>query len=288
MFNFTDQLIEYTANCKPIDTTQLVLDWSRLVPSNFSNIHGTINFKEIKHSLCKKTILGYSYFTLKEHVLLEKAIKTCATLGGRVSLPLDQEELDEASQVLSETPQCSRFWLPLHKNSETFEWHDHYHIRKEIFLPWSKLEPNGRDVQLCAVLQKGFFHDVSCNIPSCFQCFLEEIIQFKLRGLDFKTIIDDHYILRQKENTFNGMPAFHGISKGSIIYDHFTKSWMIYDHYHIPTSDALIPKKILAIHKASEGSVNLPIGLKEWTIIEPSRNLTKKLKLTMVSRFSNF
>ena len=283
MFGITDELIEYTGNCKPIDTTQLVLDWSRLGRGNFSNMNGNIKFEDIKRSLCNHNTMGYSLFTLKEHLLLEKAIKTCATLGGRVALPLDQDDLEEDSQLLSQTPQCSRFWLPLHKNPETFEWYDHYQIRKKLFLPWAKLEPNGRDVQLCAVLHKGFFHDVSCNIPSCFQCFLEEIIQFKLRGLDFKTIIDDHYILRQKENTFNGMPAFHGISRGSIIYDHFTKSWMIYDHYHIPTSDALIPEKILGIHKASEGSVNLPIGLKEWNIIGPSRNLTKRLKLTMVS-----
>ena len=267
----------------PIDTEQLVLDWSKLMARNFSNMHGEIQFRKINHSLCNETSLGYTKFLIKDHLLLDDAFKTCASLGGRVSLPLDESELGSDSHRLEQTPECPRFWLPLHKDPITFEWSDHYMLREKLFLPWSKNEPNGRDVQLCAVLNNGFFHDVSCQISSCFQCFLEEIIQFKLRGLDFETVIDDHYLLRRTNNTFNDKPAFLGIAKGSIIYDHSNQCWVIYND-HIPTSDAtaLIPSKILGVHKVAEGLVNLPIGLKEWNIIGPSRNYSKALKLTMV------
>ena len=93
-------------------------------------------------------------------------------------------------------------------------------------------------------------------------------------GVDKPALVHKHI--------FNGLPVFRGISRVQILYDKIGKRWVIYDSSSLPTNETLDDHKIWAYHQFDDWMVNLPIGVKNWTIFRPSGKSEHKLKLSNV------
>ena len=277
--------MKYTKSCQELDKINLVLDWSKVTQNNFSNLQGEVKLVTEESSiLCAENKLQRKrmLFVISQAFTFNDASKICMVFGGKIFLPRNQKQLNEMVGILpnNSNDKCQgRYWIPIKKNLD-FEWFDAYGTTTAPFLPWNPREPNGRHLQQCAVYKDGFYHDVTCIAPSCFVCSIESIVKFKLRGLDFDTLIDDHYIVHKHK--FNDLPIFKGISRGQILYDNVDNRWVIYDSSSLLTNHKLESSKIWGYHKVEDGLFNLPIGVNNWTIIRPSGKVHQKLKLTNV------
>ena len=270
-------------NCENDQSQIPVLNWSTLTNGKFSNSIGNVEIQTISiESLCKGNNIPRTIVQFIDPLPFDQAIWTCSVLDGQMYLAQNTSDL---SKVLDENQpnQClqKEYWIPLVKNDE-LQFVNHYSGSIVSFTPWERLEPNGRRLQKCAYMtsQDGLYGDAQCKAKKkCYFCQFSHLVQFKLRGLNIESKIDKHYVLIA-DKTFNHLPIFQGVSQGLILFDASSKSWIFYDADDLPSSSALEPGKILGSHKIIPGSVNLPVGLREWMLIQPDRTIQQALKLT--------
>ena len=222
-----------------MDESDLALDWSQLTKKNFSIIQGKAEISNTNKSVVvcaqdKLKRVKKMLYAISQAYPFDEATKICKVLGGKIFLPRNKAELKDMVAVFEYndtniewiSQKCKgRHWIPIRKNVTydpvkhdlSFEMFDFYSKENVSFLPWNRLEPNGRHLQQCVVHKNGVYHDVTCDIDACFVCDIDSIVKFTLRGIDFESSIDDGYIVHK--HRFNGLPVFRGISRVQILYD---------------------------------------------------------------------
>ena len=153
---------------------------------------------------------------------------------------------------------------------------------------WSSGQPNGKDLQECAVYsaKTGKFHDWPCSNQACLICSWKNEPEFKLRGLCPNSIIDQEYVLLPKLTYQNNL-FFYGYENTNIVFSQRANQWLIIEDKIsdlFKTQNETIPKIILGTFQPNKFNNHLPIGTNFWTLtdIGCQRNLT--LKLTYVSK----
>ena len=157
----------------------------------------------------------------------------------------NNNHLDNSSNINYVRGQChDEFWMPIIQvPPSNYEVGNHTWIEDfegsrnaATFIPWMASQPNGRYMQKCMLLDMGTltYLDEDCHVLRCSLCQFGSSIDFTLRGLFKKSVIDQQYIFVPGTQTFD-MLSFFGHKTSKIYWIYETNQWTIVDtSFHVP------------------------------------------------------
>ena len=176
------------------------------------------------------------------------------------------------------TENCQeKIYIPIYQNKDAL-----WDIPNN--LEWSENEPNGYDLQKCAIMRPDYtISDRFCYSIGCPICKWNTNPTFILKGLCSDSNIEHRYVLRTGK-TFNGMILFYGFTKHFyIVFDEYKKMWVLLQSLKHVSETLESDSFQNNITIGTSGSSELPIGLHSWNFEHGKCNQTIQLKLTSVS-----
>ena len=295
-----EAVIEYTSACALSNVSAGVIDWRNLTQESFqySESPQVIQMVE-RNELCRDKIES-KIVLFKKTLEFYQAKYFCEVMGGELEYPLNLTK----NEAISIGDICNEhLWTPLLKmKQQKGEQPKFKNAVTEVKvntseLPWRKNEPNGKNLEQCAVLdlnpdplRLNKYVDVSCTkTKACFYCRFDRIKVFSLKGLERNSPIDYSYTLDlASENFFNDIPIFKGAFSTSIVYDQTRQYWSIVSNKNgVPRQDFELVyngsnSNVLAFYQNDPQTFVSPSGTYLWNFTKPTMP-QRRLKLSKVN-----
>ena len=255
-----ENMIEVTSNCFDASTIyeDKIFLWSSMtVKENTSCLEV---FNTSRKSICNKEATK-DLLLIETAADFEHAVITCNALGGELFFPRNDFELQKLTNLKDTSNICRSIIIGGKKSridNEIIDLHGH----PVNMSRWGLNKPNGRHFQQCIethnlYTENYIFDDISCDLESCYSCFIPTRISFQIRGL-LPRSLDSEFLAILDGNTLNTRGNFRSEMT-------WKKSFWCLENEFCTPGIRQIP----------------PFGLRSWA----NKETKMEIKLTQASNF---
>ena len=204
-----EELTSITKNCQRIAIGTKVLDWSKIRQSEISIPEDTPIMTEMDEigEVCSNQKSARETKILPFSVTAKDANLACKSLGAKLFQPKSIDDFDNVRNAVKKGKKefvdylhdfCDdNGWLAIAKSEDYKDWID-YEDPTQVLNIGYKIKTDGKKVQKCVAMDffKDKVVDKACNDKYCFTCVWEKRSVVQLHGLCPRSVIEDHYIIK--------------------------------------------------------------------------------------------